>query len=199
MNILLIGSGGREHALAWKIAQSPKLKKLYIAPGNAGTAELGENISIPVNDFEELGAFSIKNNIDFIVVGPEDPLVNGITDYFLQHSEYATIPVIGPGKEGAKLEGSKEYAKEFMQRNHIPTAGYLSVNLESIEEGFRFLDAMKPPYVLKADGLAAGKGRPVWRWLGFFRSGPIRRIPSRRVFRQNFADPWTSSACRFWR
>lgn len=158
MKVLLIGSGGREHALAWKIAQSSKLNKLYIAPGNAGTAELGENIDIAVNNFEKLGEFAIANSIDMLVVGPEDPLVNGITEYFSTNKDLKSIAVIGPGSEGAKLEGSKEYAKEFMRRHHIPTAGYLSVTQNNLSEGKAFLEKIKAPYVLKADGLAAGKG-----------------------------------------
>lgn len=158
MNVLLIGSGGREHALAWKMSQSSKLTKLYVAPGNAGTAELGENVNLSVNDFEALGNFSIQKKIDLIVVGPEDPLVNGISNYFSENEELKHIACIGPGKTGAQLEGSKEFAKEFMKRHNIPTAGYLSVNNKNLEEGKRFLEQIKPPYVLKADGLAAGKG-----------------------------------------
>lgn len=158
MNVLLIGSGGREHALAWKMSQSPKLSKLYIAPGNAGTAELGENIDIPANNFNALGEFAIQKNIDIVVVGPEDPLVNGISDFFSAKEELKHIACIGPGKEGAQLEGSKEFAKEFMKRHNIPTAGYISVNNNNLTEGLSFLEQIKPPYVLKADGLAAGKG-----------------------------------------
>lgn len=158
MNVLLIGSGGREHALAWKIAQSSKLSKLYIAPGNAGTAAHGENVAIAVTDFEALGKFAAEKNIEILVVGPEDPLVNGISNYFSDNNALKHITCIGPSKKGAELEGSKEVAKEFMKRHNIPTAGYLSVNKESLEEGKKFLDTIQPPYVLKADGLAAGKG-----------------------------------------
>ncbi len=158
MKVLLIGAGGREHALAWKMAQSPKLTKIYVAPGNAGTAEVGENVDLSVNDFENLGKFCTQNNIEMVVVGPEDPLVNGIKDYFLEHPDLSHIMVIGPGKAGAQLEGSKEFAKEFMKKHDIPTAGYFSVTKENISEGLRFLEEIKAPYVLKADGLAAGKG-----------------------------------------
>jgi phosphoribosylamine--glycine ligase len=158
MNILLLGSGGREHALSWKMAQSDLLSKLYIAPGNAGTAEVGTNVPLNPNDFDEVKNFVIENNIEMVVVGPEEPLVRGIKDYFLNNPFIAHIPVIGPGKTGATLEGSKEFAKEFMFRHNIPTAGYLSVTSKNIEEGFTFLEKLKPPYVLKADGLAAGKG-----------------------------------------
>ena len=158
MNILLLGSGGREHALSWKMAQSDLLSKLYIAPGNAGTAEVGTNVPLNPNDFDEVKNFVIENSIEMVVVGPEEPLVRGIKDYFLNNPFIAHIPVIGPGKTGATLEGSKEFAKEFMFRHNIPTAGYLSVTSKNIEEGFAFLEKLKPPYVLKADGLAAGKG-----------------------------------------
>ncbi len=158
MKILLIGAGGREHALAWKLSQSPKLTKLYIAPGNAGTLELGENIAIGVNDFEALGRFAIEKEIDMVVVGPEDPLVKGIHDYFSSVSHLVHIPVIGPKSQGAMLEGSKHFAKEFMHRHNIPTAKYFKVSLENLNEGLSFLKTMNPPYVLKADGLAAGKG-----------------------------------------
>ncbi len=158
MRILLIGSGGREHAIAWKLAQSPKLKKLYIAPGNAGTSEVGENVDIAGDDFKTLGEFVILNNIDFVVVGPEDPLVKGLHDYFLADDKLKEIPVIGPVKEGALLEGSKKFAKEFMLRHNIPTAKYFTVTKENFEEGIAFLKTMKAPYVIKADGLAAGKG-----------------------------------------
>lgn len=158
MKILLLGSGGREHALAWKIAQSPKTEKLYIAPGNAGTASVGENVAIKATDFEAVKNFSLKEGIDMIVVGPEDPLVNGIYDYFKGNPETAHIAVIGPTKEGARLEGSKEFAKEFMMRHHIPTARYKSITQENLEEGLEFLGTLEAPYVLKADGLCAGKG-----------------------------------------
>lgn len=158
MNVLLIGSGGREHALAWKIAQSKKLTKLFIAPGNAGTAALGTNINIAVNDFNKLGEFASENKIDMVVVGPEDPLVNGISDYFSSNENLKNISVFGPSKKGAMLEGSKEYAKEFMLKHNIPTAKYFTVTNTDIDKGLSFLETMKVPYVLKADGLAAGKG-----------------------------------------
>lgn len=158
MKILLLGSGGREHALAWKIAQSPKTEKLYIAPGNAGTASTGENVDIKVTDFEAIKVFALERDIDMIVVGPEDPLVKGIYDYF--DSDIATkhIDIVGPSMKGAQLEGSKDFAKEFMQRYNIPTARYISVTAETIEEGYEFLKTVSAPYVLKADGLCAGKG-----------------------------------------
>ncbi len=158
MKVLLLGSGGREHALAWKLKQSPKLTELIIAPGNAGTAELGVNIDINPNDFEAVKKIAIEHQIDMLIVGPEEPLVRGIKDYFLNDPKLASIPVIGPGKRGARLEGSKEYAKTFMATYGIPTAKYLSVSPESLEDGIAFLDTMNAPYVLKADGLAAGKG-----------------------------------------
>lgn len=158
MNILLLGSGGRECALAWKIKQSPKTENLYIAPGNAGTAAIGTNVEIQATDFDTLGKFALEKNIDMVVVGPEDPLVKGIYDYFKQHEELKRIPVIGPSKEGARLEGSKEFAKGFMMRHHIPTARYESFTRDRLEAGYAFLDTLNPPYVLKADGLAAGKG-----------------------------------------
>ncbi|TRX66272.1 phosphoribosylamine--glycine ligase [Carboxylicivirga sp. M1479] len=158
MNILLLGSGGREHALAWKMKQSSKLTKLFIAPGNAGTAEVGENVDINPNDFEAVKAFILSNSINMVVVGPEEPLVRGVKDFILNDPQIAHVPVIGPGKEGAKLEGSKEFAKAFMMRHNIPTAGYLSVTDSNLEEGIAFLKTLKAPYVLKADGLAAGKG-----------------------------------------
>ena len=158
MRILLLGSGGREHALAWKIAQSKQCSKLFIAPGNAGTGAVGENVSIGVNDFERLKEFTIEQKVDMVVVGPEDPLVNGIYDAFKEDKRTAHIPVIGPSKAGAVLEGSKDFAKAFMKRHNIPTAAYATFDGTSIEEGLQFLDTLKPPYVLKADGLAAGKG-----------------------------------------
>ena len=158
MRILLLGSGGREHALAWKIAHSKQCSKLFIAPGNAGTGAVGENVSIGVNDFERLKEFTIEQKVDMVVVGPEDPLVNGIYDAFKEDKRTAYIPVIGPSKAGAVLEGSKDFAKAFMKRHNIPTAAYATFDGTSIEEGLQFLDALKPPYVLKADGLAAGKG-----------------------------------------
>ena len=158
MRILLLGSGGREHALAWKIAQSKQCSKLFIAPGNAGTGAVGENVSLGVNDFERLKEFTIEQKVDMVVVGPEDPLVNGIYDAFKDDKRTAHIPVIGPSKAGAVLEGSKDFAKAFMKRHNIPTAAYATFDGTSIEEGLQFLDTLKPPYVLKADGLAAGKG-----------------------------------------
>jgi phosphoribosylamine--glycine ligase len=158
MNILIIGSGGREHALAWKTAQSSRVEKLFIAPGNAGTAQVGTNVNITVNDFEKLGAFAVENRVEMVIVGPEDPLVRGIYDYFKNTRGLQHIPVIGPSKEGAQLEGSKDFAKTFMKKNNIPTAAYLSVTAETFEQGCTFLGTLKPPYVLKADGLAAGKG-----------------------------------------
>ena len=158
MKVLLLGSGGREHALAWKINQSERLTKLYVAPGNAGTAEIAENVNIKVTDFEALANFVENNAIDMLVVGPEDPLVEGIRDYFEADARFARLMIVGPGKAGAILEGSKDFAKEFMFRHHIPTAGYLTVTKDNLEKGFTFLETLKPPYVLKADGLAAGKG-----------------------------------------
>ncbi|MFO7657305.1 MAG: phosphoribosylamine--glycine ligase [Bacteroidales bacterium] len=158
MNILLIGSGGREHALAWKISQSKKVQKLFIAPGNAGTGESGINVNIALDDFEQIGKFAAENNVAMVVVGPEDPLVKGIHDYFLSSPALKRIAVIGPQKEGARLEGSKDFAKQFMFRHGIPTARYKSISGELVDEGIKFLKKLQPPYVLKADGLAAGKG-----------------------------------------
>lgn len=158
MKVLLLGSGGREHALAWKINESERLTTLYVAPGNAGTAGSAENVNIKVTDFEALAAFVENNGIEMLVVGPEDPLVEGIRDYFEADARFAHLMIVGPGKAGAILEGSKDFAKEFMIRHHIPTAGYLTVTKENIEDGIDFLKTLKPPYVLKADGLAAGKG-----------------------------------------
>lgn len=158
MNILLLGSGGREHALAWKIAQSSKCDKLYIAPGNAGTANAGENVAIKADDFEALKAFCVEKNVNMVVVGPEDPLVKGIYDDFKNDVRTAAIPVIGPSKAGAVLEGSKDFAKGFMQRHNIPTAKYQTFDGTTVEEGLKFLETLEAPYVLKADGLCAGKG-----------------------------------------
>lgn len=158
MKILLLGSGGREHALAWKIAQSPKVEKLYIAPGNAGTRGAGENVDIKATDFPAIKDFVLKNGVEMIVVGPEDPLVKGIYDYFAADAATSHIAVIGPTKAGATLEGSKEFAKSFMQRHHIPTARYKSITAANLEEGLAFLESLEAPYVLKADGLCAGKG-----------------------------------------
>ena len=158
MKILLLGGGGREHALAWKIAQSDKVEKLYIAPGNAGTANVGENVDIKADDFGSLKEFAVEKGINMVVVGPEDPLVKGIYDEFKNDARTANIPVIGPSKQGAVLEGSKDFAKGFMQRHNIPTARYQTFNGTNIEEGLKFLETLQPPYVLKADGLCAGKG-----------------------------------------
>lgn len=158
MNILILGSGGREHAMAWKIKKSKQLNKLYIAPGNAGTATLGVNVDMSPVDFQALKKFSLENDIDMVVVGPEDPLVRGVYDFFTTDEELCYIDVIGPSKLGAQLEGSKDFAKAFMQRHNIPTAGYKTISADNIEAGYRFLESLKPPYVLKADGLAAGKG-----------------------------------------
>ena len=158
MRILLLGSGGREHALAWKIAQSKKCEKLFIAPGNAGTSQLGTNVNIGVNDFDALKNFTVENHIDMVVVGPEDPLVNGIYDEFKRDIRTSAIPVIGPSAQGAVLEGSKDFAKAFMKRHNIPTAAYATFDETTINAGLRFLETLEAPYVLKADGLAAGKG-----------------------------------------
>ena len=158
MNILLLGSGGREHALAWKIAQSPKVEKLYIAPGNAGTKEVGENVNIAVCDFDAIAEFVLANEIAMVVVGPEDPLVKGVYDYFAADERLKGIAVIGPTKAAAELEGSKSFAKDFMERHNIPTAAYKAFTAAQKEEAYRFLEGLKAPYVLKADGLCAGKG-----------------------------------------
>ncbi|WP_299798770.1 phosphoribosylamine--glycine ligase [uncultured Maribacter sp.] len=158
MNILILGSGGREHTFAWKLAQSNKLSKLFVAPGNAGTEKIATNIPIGVNDFEAIKKLVLKENIELVMVGPEDPLVNGIHDFFLGNKELRNVAVIGPEKLAATLEGSKEFAKEFMIRHEIPTAQYKSFTAETVEDGFKFLEELNPPFVLKADGLAAGKG-----------------------------------------
>ena len=158
MKILLLGSGGREHALAWKIAQSAKCEKLFIAPGNAGTGEIGENVAIKADDFEAIKAFVVENGVNMVVVGPEDPLVKGIYDNLLNDERTKNIPVIGPSKAGAVLEGSKDFAKAFMKRHNIPTAAYETFDGNHVEEGCKFLETLKAPYVLKADGLCAGKG-----------------------------------------
>ena len=158
MNILLLGSGGREHALAWKIAQSKKVDRLYIAPGNAGTSTVGQNVPLKADDFNGIKQFVLDNGIDMVVVGPEDPLVKGVYDFFKNDSQLKGIPVIGPSKQGAVLEGSKDFAKGFMQRHGIPTAAYRTFTGDTLEEGLRFLETLKAPYVLKADGLCAGKG-----------------------------------------
>ncbi len=158
MKILLLGSGGREHALAWKIAQSPKVSQLFIAPGNAGTMQVGKNVDVKADDFDGIAQFVLDYEVDMVVVGPEDPLVKGIYDYFQHHDLLKDIPVIGPSKAGAVLEGSKDFAKGFMQRHNIPTAAYATFDGEHVEEGCRFLETLQAPYVLKADGLCAGKG-----------------------------------------
>ncbi len=158
MTILLLGSGGREHALAWKMLQSSKCSKLFVAPGNAGTGSIATNISMQPTDFESIKKFVILEKVEMVVVGPEDPLVAGIFDFFKKDEVLKSIPVIGPSKEGAKLEGSKEYAKEFLIKHRVPTAAYDSFTAETVEKGCKFLETLSPPYVLKADGLAAGKG-----------------------------------------
>ncbi len=158
MKILLLGSGGREHALAWKMIQSPKLEKLYVAPGNAGTASIAENVNIAVTDFNTIADFIAEKGINLLVVGPEDPLVEGVRDFFIADARFQDLMILGPGKDGAILEGSKDFAKQFMVRHGIPTAGYMTVTPENIEKGQGYLTTLKAPYVLKADGLAAGKG-----------------------------------------
>ena len=158
MNILILGSGGREHTFAWKIAQSPLCKSLSVAPGNSGTAQIATNVNIGVTDFEAIKSLVLGKAIDMVVVGPEDPLVQGVHDFFLKDNQLKNVAVIGPEKAAAQLEGSKEFAKEFMYRHNIPTAAYKSFNASNVEEGYAFLETLNPPYVLKADGLAAGKG-----------------------------------------
>lgn len=158
MKILLLGSGGREHALAWKIAQSTKVEKLYIAPGNAGTSAVGQNVPIAVCDFDAIARFVLENEVSMVVVGPEDPLVKGIYDYFKSDARLSHVAVIGPSRQAAQLEGSKSFAKEFMQRHSIPTAAYKSFDATQLDDAYRFLEGLKAPYVLKADGLCAGKG-----------------------------------------
>ena len=158
MNVLILGSGGREHALAWKVSQSSSCNKLFIAPGNSGTSEIGQNVEINVTDFEKIKTLAINEGIEMIIVGPEDPLVNGVYDFFNNEPDLQHISVIGPSKKGAQLEGSKNFAKEFMARNNIPTAKYKTFTKKNIEDGFVFLETLEPPFVLKADGLAAGKG-----------------------------------------
>lgn len=158
MNVLILGSGGREHAFAWKLAQSKQLENLYIAPGNAGTAQCGTNVNISISDFDAIKNLVWEKSIDLVLVGPEDPLVNGIHDYFLQDEILKEIPVIGPKKDGAQLEGSKDFSKQFMLKHGVPTAKYKSFNVANIKEASDFLESLSPPYVLKADGLAAGKG-----------------------------------------
>ena len=158
MNVLILGSGGREHALAWKVSQSSSCNKLFIAPGNSGTSEIGQNVEINVTDFEKIKTLAINEGIEMIIVGPEDPLVNGVYDFFNNEPDLQHISVIWPSKKGAQLEGSKNFAKEFMARNNIPTAKYKTFTKKNIEDGFVFLETLEPPFVLKADGLAAGKG-----------------------------------------
>lgn len=158
MNILVLGSGGREHALAWKISQSSDCDQLYIAPGNAGTSSLGTNIAVDVNNFEEIAKIIEAKNIGLLVVGPEDPLVNGVRDFFESKPEFSKLKIVGPGKDGALLEGSKDFSKQFMERHNIPTAKFATFSSETLEEGINYLKGLNPPYVLKADGLAAGKG-----------------------------------------
>ncbi len=158
MTILILGSGGREHTFAWKIAQSPLCKRLYVAPGNSGTSQIATNININITDFDAIKDLVLDNRIDMVVVGPEDPLVQGIHDFFLKDEELKNVAVIGPQKAAAQLEGSKEFAKEFLYRHNIPTAAYKSFTKDNVKEGYDFLETLKPPYVLKADGLAAGKG-----------------------------------------
>lgn len=158
MKVLILGSGGREHALAWKLAQSPELSKLYIAPGNAGTSRLGENVPLGPGDFAEIRSFCLEKNIDMLVVGPEAPLVDGIHDFFKKDPELKDIAVIGPSAKAARLEGSKDFAKAFMNKYNIPTAAYESFTKDRLEDGLEYLEKISPPYVLKADGLAAGKG-----------------------------------------
>lgn len=183
MKILLLGSGGREHALAWKIAQSEKCDRLFIAPGNAGTGQVGENVAMGVNDFERIKTFVADQAIDMVVVGPEDPLVRGIYDELRADSRTAHVPVIGPSRQGAVLEGSKDFAKAFMKRHHIPTARYETFDGTTLDEGMRFLETLQPPYVLKADGLAAGKGRrrrrPRWDNACLHQSRPASPCGSR--------------------
>jgi phosphoribosylamine--glycine ligase len=158
MNVLILGSGGREHAFAWKISQSSLCKKLVVAPGNAGTSQIGTNVEIDVNDFDKIKDLCISEEIEMLIVGPEDPLVNGIYDFFHEDEKLQHITVIGPSKKGAQLEGSKEFSKEFMVKHGIPTSAYQSFTKDTLEEGYQFLETLSPPYVLKADGLAAGKG-----------------------------------------
>lgn len=158
MKVLVLGSGGREHALSYKIAQSSQMEKLFVAPGNPGTAEHAENVELDVNDFEAIGEFVLENEVDYVVVGPEGPLVNGISDYFGSRDDLSFVTVIGPNKEASQLEGSKDFAKKFMQRHNIPTAAYSTFTKDTLDEGYAFLDSIEAPYVLKADGLAAGKG-----------------------------------------
>jgi len=166
MNVLILGSGGREHAFAWKIAKSKLLQNLYIAPGNAGTANCGTNVNIAINDFDAIKNLVWEKDINLVLVGPEDPLVNGIHDYFLNDEVLKDIPVIGPKKDGAQLEGSKDFSKQFMQKYNVPTARYATFTSLTIEDGYTFLETLQPPFVLKADGLAAGKGVLILNTIG---------------------------------
>ena len=158
MNILILGSGGREHAIAWKVAQSPKVKSIFVAPGNAGTGNVGTNLPVELDDFNSIKMVVIEKDVDMVIVGPEAPLVNGIYDFFINDPILKDIPVIGPSKAGAMLEGSKSFAKDFMAKHNIPTAAYRTFNSTNIDDGHAFLESLTQPYVLKADGLAAGKG-----------------------------------------
>ena len=158
MNVLILGSGGREHAFAWKIAKSSSCNQLFIAPGNSGTAQVGTNVNIEINDFDSIKEFVLTENIELVLVGPEDPLVNGIYNFFKEDEKLKEISLIGPSKKGALLEGSKRFAKEFMFRHNIPTAKYQAFNIDNLVEGYKFLESLDAPFVLKADGLAAGKG-----------------------------------------
>ena len=158
MNVLVLGSGAREHTFAWKIASSPRCKKLFVAPGNSGTGKIATNLDVSVNDFEGIKSQILKNNIHLLIVGPEDPLVNGIHDFFLGDKDLKNVAVIGPQKAAAQLEGSKEFAKKFLLKHKIPTAAYQSFTADDLQKGYKFLETLSPPYVLKADGLAAGKG-----------------------------------------
>ena len=158
INVLILGSGGREHAFAWKISKSSSCNKLFIAPGNAGTNDVGTNVDIKINDFDSIKKFVTKNEVALVLVGPEDPLVNGIYDFFQMDDELKDVALIGPSKQGAQLEGSKKFAKEFMSRHNIPTAKYKAFTKENLKDSSKFLESLSPPYVLKADGLAAGKG-----------------------------------------
>lgn len=192
MKVLLLGGGGREHALAWKIVQSPKLEKLYVAPGNAGTARIAENASLSVTDFEAIGEFILAKQVDMLVVGPEDPLVEGIRDYLEADARFKDLMIVGPRKDGAILEGSKDFAKQFMMRHGIPTARYMTVTSNCLQEGLQFLGTLQPPYVLKADGLAAGKGvlilqdlEEAQRELGAMLEGKFGKA-SRRVVIEEF-------------
>jgi phosphoribosylamine--glycine ligase len=183
MNVLILGGGGREHALAWKIAQSSDLEQLYIAPGNAGTSKEGHNVDLDVNDFEGIKKLVLEKNISMVVVGPEAPLVNGLYDFFLADEQLKGVCVIGPSKKGAMLEGSKDFAKDFMKRHNIPTAKYQTFTKSTLKDGYAFLETMEPPYVLKADGLAGGKGVVILESLSVRQGKQQGRY--RRVFERN--------------